>query len=275
MTDLTVIMSVYKNDKLKFLKESVQSILDQTFTQFHFYIVFDGPVSPDIDTYISSLKDSRIKLFRLEKNGGLASALNYLLEIVLKNPENKLIARMDADDISLPARFERQHDYLFSNPDISCVGCWYHEIDELGRHLSDRKLPVEHEALKKLYYIRTPFAHPSVMYRRNLIETAGFYPTNTVLMEDNVLWGKALKAGLLFANIPEYLLKFRKDENFYKRRSGIRYGWNFIITRFKINKSLNFPVYSYMFSFLIGLFKMMPLFILRNIINVATREFKS
>jgi glycosyltransferase involved in cell wall biosynthesis len=274
MTDLAVIMSVYQNDKLKFLKESVQSILDQTLTQFHYYIIFDGPVSPDIETYISSLKDSRIKLFRLEMNRGLASALNYLLEIVLKNPDYELIARMDADDISVLNRFEKQRDFLSENPDISCVGCWYHEIDESGRHLSDRKLPVEHEALKKLYYIRTPFAHPSVMYRRNLIETAGFYPTNTVLMEDNVLWGKALKAGLRFANIPEYLLKFRKDERFYKRRSGIRYGWNFIITRFKINKSLNFPVYSYMFSIIIGFLKMMPSFIVR-FINVAARDFKS
>jgi glycosyltransferase involved in cell wall biosynthesis len=271
MTDLAVIMSIYKKDKLSFVKESVQSILDQTFTQFYYYIVFDGPVSPDIDSYISSLNDDRIKLFRLENNGGLAKALNYLLTEVLKNPENIFIARMDADDISLPTRFERQHTFLISNADISCIGCWYQEIDEAGRHISNRKLPIEHEDLKKLFYINSPFAHPSIMLSRNMIEVAGFYPTDTFLMEDNVLWGRAFKAGLKFANIPEYLLKFRKDKYFYSRRSGMKYGWNFIITRFKMNKSLNSPAYFYLFSFLIGVVKMMPSFLVRFIYMAARR----
>jgi glycosyltransferase involved in cell wall biosynthesis len=205
MTDLAVIMAVYRNDKLKFLKESVQSILDQTFADFHYYIMFDGPVSPDIDCYINSLEDNRIRLFRSKENKGLAASLNYLLEILLSNKEYKLIARMDADDISLPLRFEKQRNFMLDSPDVSCVGCWYEEIDENGKHLGNRKLPVSHEDLKKRYYTRAPFAHPSVMYRRQLIETAGFYPTDTILMEDNVLWGRALKEGLRFANIPEYL----------------------------------------------------------------------
>lgn len=263
MTDLAVIMSVYKNDKLSFLKESVQSILDQTFAQFHYYIVFDGPVNKDIDIYLTSLNDSRIKLFRLGKNGGLAKALNFLLEIVLKNPEYKLIARMDADDISSYSRFEKQYNFLSGNQDISCTGCWYEEIDESGNHLIYCKLPVEHEALKKRYHLWTPFAHPSVMYRRSLIETAGYYPVDTILMEDNVLWGMALKHGLKFANIPEYLLKFRIDKNFLKRRSGLKYGWNYIVTRFKINRSLKFPLYTYLYSILIGVIKMLPSFTLR------------
>jgi glycosyltransferase involved in cell wall biosynthesis len=258
MTDLAVIMAVYRNDKLKFLKESVQSILDQTFADFHYYIMFDGPVSPDIDCYINSLEDNRIRLFRSKENKGLAASLNYLLEILLSNQEYKLIARMDADDISLPLRFEKQRNFMLDNPDVSCVGCWYEEIDGSGKHLADIKLPVDHESLKKRYFTRTPFAHPSVMYRRQLIETAGFYPTDTILMEDNVLWGRALKEGLRFANIPEFLLKFRIDRDFYKRRSGVIYGLNYIKTKFRINKALYFPCYSYIFSFIIGGIKMMP-----------------
>jgi len=271
MSDLAVIMSVYKNDKLKYVVESVQSILNQTFTQFHYYIVLDGPVGPEIDSYLASIKDTRIRLFRLKENEGLASALNYLLEIVLKISEYKLIARMDADDISYPSRFEKQRDFMLQNPDISCVGCWYREIDGSGKHLSDRKLPVNHETLKKRYYTRTPFAHPSVMYRRQLIEKSGFYPTDTVLMEDNVLWGKALQQGLRFANIPEYLVQFRIDENYYTRRSGIKYGWNFLLNRFKINKSLKFPFYSYLFLFFMGFIKMMPSFLLRFLYAIERR----
>ena len=258
MPDLVVIMSVYQNDKFKFIKESVQSILNQTFTQFHYYIIFDGPVAEDIDFYITELKDDRIKFFRLEKNGGLAAALNFLLKIVLNNPEYKMIARMDADDISLPVRFEKQYTFLTQNPKIACVGCWYEEIDESGKHLSYIKLPEDHEALRKRYYTRTPFAHPSVMYRKQLIEKAGFYPIDTVLMEDNVLWGRALKEGLRFANIPEYLFRFRIDDDFYKRRSGIKYGWNYLCTKLKVNKTLDSPLFTHFISFVIGILKMLP-----------------
>jgi glycosyltransferase involved in cell wall biosynthesis len=261
MVDLAVIMSIYHNDRLAFVKESIQSILEQTFSQFHYYLVFDGPVANDIDDYIASLRDERIRLFRFEKNGGLAGALNFLLEIVLKNPEYKMIARMDADDISMPTRFEKQRNFLLKNQEISIVGCWYEEIDESGKILCYRRLPTDHESLLKRYFTRTPFAHPSVIYNRELIEQAGFYPTDTVLMEDNVLWGRALCYGFKFANIPEFLLKFRIDRNFYKRRSGIEYGWNFLKTRLATNRLLNSPLSSIFFLFGLGFLKMSPIII--------------
>jgi glycosyltransferase involved in cell wall biosynthesis len=269
MTDLAVIMSVYKNDKLKYVAESVQSILNQTFSQFDYYIVFDGQVAPDIDRYISSIGDGRIRLFRLEQNGGLAGALNYLLTEVLGNPEFKFIARMDADDISLPSRFEKQRAFLSENTEISIVGSWFEEIDESGKHIASIKLPADHEALKKRYFIGTPFAHPSVMYRTRLIETAGFYPTDTILMEDNVLWGRALKEGLRFANIPEFLFRFRIDGDFYKRRSGIKYGWKYIQRKSELNYKLNSPFYLFPFILGKGLLKMLPPFIFKYIYAIS------
>jgi glycosyltransferase involved in cell wall biosynthesis len=272
MTELAVIMSVYYKDKLDFVKESVQSILAQTFSQFHFYIVFDGSVNEEIDNYISALKDNRIKLFRLESNIGLAEALNYLIEKVLKNKEYAYFARMDADDISSRGRFKIQYNYLQEKSDISIVGSWYHEIDESGKAISDRKLPLIHDELKRRYYKMSPFPHPSVMYRRSLIEIAGLYPSDTILMEDNALWGKAFASGLRFANIPEFLLYYRIDANFYSRRSGLKYGWNFIKTKFKINKSLAFPFYTYCISFFIGIIKMMPPVVLKNFYSAA-RQF--
>ena len=260
MTDLAVIMSIYKNDRLEFVRQSVQSILDQTFSNFHYYLIFDGPVAADVDSYVTTLIDERIKFFRLETNSGLAVALNYLLEKVMSNNEYKFIARMDADDISLPERFEEQRSYLIKNPEITVLGCWYEEIDEDGKHLAYRKLPVDHESLRKRYFTRTPFAHPSVMYRRELIEKVGNYPTDTVLMEDNVLWGKALNAELRFSNLPEFLLKFRIDGTFYQRRSGIKYGCSYIRTKFVVNKLLFSPFYLYFILIGIGIIKMLPSF---------------
>jgi len=265
MTDLAVIMLVYQKDRIEFVRQSVESILNQTFSRFHYYLIFDGPVSSDIDEYVRSLPDDRIRFFSLEKNGGLASALNYLLEKVLSNPDYKLIARMDADDISMPSRFEKQRNFLLEHTGISVLGCWYEEIDELDNHLSYRQLPVDHEALRKRYFTRTPFAHPSVMFRRELIEKAGFYPTDTILMEDNVLWGRALKSKLMFGNIPEYLLRFRIEKSTFKRRSGFKYGLHYISRRNGINRSLNYPLYSYLITCLIGIIKMAPDFVFRYI----------
>ena len=127
---------------------------------------------------------------------------------------------------------------------------------------------LDHEALKKSYYTRTPFAHPSVMYRRQLIEKAGYYPTDTMFMEDNVLWGRALIAGLMFANIPEYLIKFRIDQCFYRRRSGIRYGWNFIKMKMKFNKMTGAPLYSYPVITGKGFVSMLPEFFIRYIYKI-------
>jgi glycosyltransferase involved in cell wall biosynthesis len=267
MTDLAVIMSVYQNDRLTFLKKSVQSILDQTFTQFHYYIIFDGPVASEIDNYLSSIHDERIRLFRLDKNGGLAKALNYLLKIIIDDPQYKFIARMDADDVSMESRFEHQLLFFRSNPEVSCLGSWYKEIDGSDNVLSYQKLPLRHDEIIKFFMRRSPFAHPSVMFRRKMIEKAGFYPTDTLRLEDYVFWSNAIKAGLVFANLPEYLLHFRRDRDFYARRSGIKFGFKYIIIRFKINKVLKAPVNIYFYSVGIGMIRMLPAFIIRFIYN--------
>jgi len=258
MIDLAVIMSIYHADKLQYVKESVESILNQTFSNFDYYIVFDGPVADDVETYITSIKDKRVVLSRLETNKGLAFALNHMLCMVLQRPEIKFIARMDADDISMPERFKKQRDFLLKNSEISCMGSWYEEIDENGKHLAFRKLPVDHESLRRRYMTRTPFAHSSVIYRRELIEKAGLYPEDTILMEDNVLWGRALYSGLRFANIPQVLHLFRKDREFYRRRSGLNYGWNYILTKFNTNRLLGLPCYSYLMTTGVGIWKMIP-----------------
>lgn len=271
MTDLAVIMSIYKNDKLKFVKESVQSILSQTFTRFHYYLIFDGPVSADIEEYISNLRDIRLRLFKSQINMGLAKAMNQLLNEVLNNPEYKFIARMDADDISMPERFGLQRDFLIRHSDISCVGSWYQEIDEYGNILSNQKLPVTHDEIRKFFMRRSPFAHPSVIFRREMIDKTGLYPTNTIRLEDYLFWSNAIKSGYKFANLPEFLLQFRRDENFYKRRSGIMFGLNYISIRFKINRVLKAPLHIYFHSLGVGIVRMMPEFVIRSIYKIARR----
>jgi len=273
MTDLAVIMSIYKNDKLKFVKESVQSILSQTFTQFHYYLIFDGPVSADIEEYITNLRDIRLRLFKSQINMGLAKAMNQLLNEVLNNPEYKFIARMDADDISNPDRFDKQRNFLKANLEISCLGSFVEIINQSGNVHSLRKLPIKNEDMLRNYYYRSPLVHPSIMFRKSFFSLAGLYPTDTILMEDNVLWGNAFAVGLRFANLPDFLLKFRVDKAFYKRRSGIKYGYKFIRTRFAILKSLKADIRYYIYSLVLGLVRMLPPVIIKLIYKLYLMVF--
>lgn len=258
MKKLAVIMSVYAGDRIEYVMESVGSILNQTFSDFDYFIAFDGPVAPKVEVFLDDLHDERIKLFRIEENAGLATTLNFLLEKILEDSGYEFIARMDADDISMPERFEKQISFLNNHPDVDCLGSWYEKIDGNSMPVGYIKMPACHEALRKRYFLSTPFAHPSVMFRRRFIVQTGFYPSNTLLMEDNVLWGRALMKGMRFANLQEILLSFRVDSSFYKRRSGIKYGWNYIKTRFRVFGEMNTPWFAYLPSLILGLIKMLP-----------------
>ena len=95
---IAVIMSIYRNDRNNFVKLAVDSILNQTYKDFDYYIQYDGPVDAEVDAYLSGLKDERVRIQRRAENKGLAQSLNDLLNIV-KSMGYEFIARMDADDI--------------------------------------------------------------------------------------------------------------------------------------------------------------------------------
>ena len=108
-----VIMSLYRNDTIEFVTLAVESILNQSYTDFDLYIQYDGPIKDEVDAYLSHLNDERIHIYKRLENKGLAQSLNDLLKIV-KPLEYDYIARMDADDISTTDRFEKQIHYFFS-----------------------------------------------------------------------------------------------------------------------------------------------------------------
>ena len=125
MINMSVIMSCYNERKPDIIK-SINSILEQTYKLFEFIIIVDNPKNNEIIETIKKFKDKRIKVIINEKNIGLAESLNKGISIA----KGKYIARMDADDISLPNRFKIQFDYLESHPDIDVVGSNRITIDE-------------------------------------------------------------------------------------------------------------------------------------------------
>ena len=230
MNRVAVIMSVYKNDKLSFLKESVESILDQTFTNFTFFIKIDGPVSNEINDYLSCLSDSRIDVYRRENNKGLAHSLNELIENCL-NKGFEYLVRMDADDISVPHRIQRTLLEFNNNPNLKMIGSNCTEIDENGKFLFLKKMPETAEEIKKMMYYRCPFIHPTITFHRDFFLNVGVYDPKFTLIEDLDLWSRAIINNIQMKNINEPLLKFRISSDYWKRRSS----WDKIFKELKIS----------------------------------------
>lgn len=266
--NLAVIMSIYKNDRLSFVKESVESILTQTCNNFDFYIQYDGPIADDINHYLSSLNDTRIHIHRRESNKGLAFSLNELIRPLLKN-QYTYIARMDADDISEITRFEKQINFLETHPDIDCLGTWAIEIDTKGTHCFEKKMPITHQECLSLFRKRDCVIHPTVMFRNTYFEKAGLYPEDTYFCEDTIMWAQGFQNHCQFANFPDFLFKFRMDENFYQRRRGWKHAKSIYKVRKKVNTMLHFGWKENIYAFLYATTKMMPQKILKFIYQTA------
>lgn len=197
---ISVIMPVYNCEK--YVGEAVQSILNQTFTDFELLIVDDCSTDATV-SIIKSISDARINLIRKEKNSGYTDSLNYAITIA----KGKYIARMDGDDISLPNRFQRQVEYLNAHQDVILCGTGIQIID------SDKilKHPVNHEDIKVKLCFSNAIFHPSVMGRT---EAFSEYKYNKEFepAEDYDLWTRLVFAGKL-ANIDEVLLDYRVHPN--------------------------------------------------------------
>lgn len=265
---VAVIMSLYKSDILEYVKLAVESILHQTFCDFDFYIQYDGPVKDDVDKYLSSIDDGRIKICKRNENKGLAYSLNELLGTVM-SMGYQYIARMDADDISLPERFEKQIAYMDVHKEIECVGTWAIEIKSDGSEYYRKQMPESHEGCWKQFMIRDCMIHPTVVFRRSYIEKAGLYSLDTYFGEDTMMWAQGFVNDCKFANITEYLFKFRLNDDFFNRRRGWKHAKGILILRWKVNRMLHYPLKSYLYAIAYAGAKMMPKGILNMIYKKA------
>lgn len=254
---VAVIMSLYKSDVLVFVKLAVESILTQSFSDFDFYIQYDGYIQKDVDDYLTNIKDNRIHINRREENKGLAYSLNDLLNIVMPMGY-EYIARMDADDISLPERFEKQVAFLDAHPETECLGTWAIEINSDGSEYFRKKMPETHEGCWKQFMIRDCMIHPTVMFRRSYIVKAGLYSLDTYFGEDTMMWAQGFYYGCTFANVPEYIFKFRLNDDFFNRRRGWKHAIGILALRWKVNKMLHYPLKAYLYAIAYAGAKMMP-----------------
>lgn len=214
-------MSVYQSDNFPWLEQSVGSILNQSEKDLLFMIVIDGPVCSQTLNYLTRINadTDNIMLFQSSENAGLGAAMNFLIDFILLNfTQVKYFFRMDADDISDKSRVRSQIKFLESNRDVSIVGSALEEINESGKVVGQRQLPTKHELIEKLMPRRCAINHPTVCVRMSVFEQGFRYNNYLQNTQDYFLWVDLCAAGFKFANIKTSLLKFRRVNNFYKRR---------------------------------------------------------
>jgi glycosyltransferase involved in cell wall biosynthesis len=216
---VTVLMSVYNGEK--YLREAIESILNQTFKDFEFLIIDDGSIdsTPEI---IQSYNDPRIRVIRNDENLGLTKSLN----IGLREAKGEYIARMDADDISVPERLEKQVLLLEKYPKIGVLGTNIQYINEFGNPSLILKWPQRDSLIKWQLCFMNPIAHPSVIIRRKLLADSGGYNEEITFGQDYDLWVR-LSPKTHFENHKDILLHLRKtNENisFTKYREQNEFG---------------------------------------------------
>lgn len=202
---ISVLMSVYK-EPFDWVTESIESILNQTFSDFEFIIVNDNPESLELKSFLEefSKKDNRIKIITNPQNLGLTKSLN----IGLSKCRGEYIARMDADDISLPKRFEKQLLYMNSHPDVIVCGT---KVKVFGRNafLNYDTAFEKDEDIRGQMILSSGFAHPTVFIRKEiLVKHHIYYDEYYKTAQDYKLWYDMRLYGK-FANLGEILLKYR------------------------------------------------------------------
>lgn len=212
---ISVIMGVYNGER--FLREAVNSILQQTYSNFEFIICND--CSNDGSSLILEeyrQLDKRIVVINNVKNLGLAASLNKCLE----KSRGEYIARMDCDDIALPNRFEEQIKWMEKYKDVCAVGSSIEYINDKG--LVYGRCAVQNEEFYELKDAvkASKLVHPSVMMRKESVVEVGGYTVNslTTRAEDYDLWCKLCERGYVIANMPQILFHYREDDSNLVRR---------------------------------------------------------
>jgi glycosyltransferase involved in cell wall biosynthesis len=201
---VTVLMPVYNAER--FLKQAVQSVLSQTFTDFELLIINDGSTDASV-SIIQSFDDPRIRLVHNEKNIGVIGTLNKGLALA----KGQYIARMDADDCCLPIRLEKQIRYLGRNSEVAVLATHIIQVnahdEELGHWDDDIQNTKPYQIFKTLAKTNC-IAHPTVMMRTEIVRSYGYHE-NQKGSEDWDLWMRLVSDGYRIDKLPEFLLKYR------------------------------------------------------------------
>lgn len=207
---VSVVMPVYNGEK--YLREAIESILNQTFKNFEFIIINDGSTDKSLEIIENYQNiDERIQLISRE-NKGLITSLNEGIQ----KSKGKYIARMDADDVSLTERFEKQVE-LMEECEVDICGCHYFVINEENKYIDSKIVPISQDAVNINIAYSVPFAHGSVLMKRDLFQKFIYGNTAFSTVEDYALWINMYMNNVKFSNVDEFLFKYRDFPNSFSK----------------------------------------------------------
>lgn len=231
MTDnkFSVSMCVYGKDNPAWLKEAVDSVFEQSVQPSEIVLVVDGPVPEELDSIIRAYEQQEIfKVIRFEQNRGHGDARRAGLE----NCSYELVALMDADDISVPDRFEKQLQKFAEDPELAIVGGNIAEfIDDPAQPVGERIVSLEDKDIKEYMKKRCPMNQVTVMFKKSMVDSVGGY-VDWYCDEDYYLWLRMALADMKFANLPDILVNVRVGKDMYARRGG----WKYFVSERKLQK---------------------------------------
>lgn len=242
MCKVSIIMGVYNCQST--LESCIKSILEQTYEDWELIMCDDGSNDDTykIAKYYESKYPEKIKVLKNEMNMKLAATLNNCLNVA----QGEYIARMDADDICIKNRLEKQVLFLDNNKEYAVVGTKRIIFDEDGEK-GVRGSSGEANPNSMIYGV--PFAHPTIMMRKDVYETLGGYSVGgkVTRCEDMELWFRFFKEGYRGYNLAEPLLKYRESLQDYKKRK-IKYGIETSIIMYRGFRSLGYPKITYIYA---------------------------
>lgn len=234
-TKYSVLMSIYKKENPDYFVQSLESMINQTIVPDEIVIVKDGELTKALEEVINLYIDKYPGLFNivtLEENIGLGRALDE----GLKHCKNELVARMDTDDISLPERCELQINRFNENPQLSILGTMIDEFYDVPDNIiSSRIVPTTNDAIYNFMKRRSPFNHPTVMYKKSEVIRCGGYGKMR-RKQDMDLFSRMINNGCYAQNIDKSLLLFRSNEASFKRRKSWPYCKSYIDVQYDIWK---------------------------------------
>ncbi|MBO4786340.1 MAG: glycosyltransferase [Prevotella sp.] len=223
--EFSIAMAVYKNDAPDYLRDALKSVIDQTLKPNEIVIVGDGPISEECKKTIEDMSHEAqhegIDLVFLpqEENNGLGASLRLAVE----HCRYDYIARMDADDLALPYRFEKQMKCFDEDPELSIVGGMITEFEGSPENIMDKRvLPLSDSEIKEFMKSRCGVNHVTVIFKKADLLKAGNY-NDEYRQEDYYLWARMIKAGCKFRNIPDIVVNVRSGRDQFARRSGGSY----------------------------------------------------
>jgi len=217
-------MSVYRNDRLEWFQLAMDSIREQTLLPAEMVLVVDGPIPDSLSETVRDYENQdcgfELNVVRLAENGGLANAMN----VGRRECTQTFIARMDADDYSLPTRFEQQAAVLRDRPEVGLICAWQGEFADNHLEMNALKtLPEHHDDLIAQLKWRNVIPHSSVVMNREAVEQVGGYRSDFGLLEDYDLFTKLALAGVRMHCLQEPVYRMRVLPEQRMRRGGLAY----------------------------------------------------